>query len=276
MQRLVAVSLLASAFMIPAVAEAQDAKKKSTASAQEGKKKAAANGKVEQEKSEEKSTNRAPTIENPILFLIRNSKIQDDLQLRDDQKKTIRSLLDDLDGPLWLLRDTNAETGGDKVQAIIAKARSGLNGILNPSQLKRLDQIVLQAQGPEAILLPGVAQKLVLTNDQKQQVRETVESRRKELQELAKQVAAGKEKEPQEKAAKISATEHEQLLLILTEGQKKQWSAMLGKGIDLGNVQLSNIKAPELAPTDEWINSEPLSLAVLRGRVVALHFWTFG
>jgi len=33
--------------------------------------------------------------------------------------------------------------------------------------------------------------------------------------------------------------------------------------------------APELA-TGEWINSEPLKLNELRGRVVLLEFWTFG
>ena len=33
--------------------------------------------------------------------------------------------------------------------------------------------------------------------------------------------------------------------------------------------------APELAG-DEWINSEPLKLGELRGRVVLIEFWTFG
>ena len=33
--------------------------------------------------------------------------------------------------------------------------------------------------------------------------------------------------------------------------------------------------APELAAA-EWINSEPLKLSELRGRVVLIEFWTFG
>lgn len=39
-----------------------------------------------------------------------------------------------------------------------------------------------------------------------------------------------------------------------------------------------NVAAPELAerPESEWINSKPRKLADLRGRVVVLHFWTFG
>jgi hypothetical protein len=36
------------------------------------------------------------------------------------------------------------------------------------------------------------------------------------------------------------------------------------------------IAAPELKDVDEWLNSKPLQLRDLRGKVVALHFWTFG
>jgi thiol-disulfide isomerase/thioredoxin len=37
----------------------------------------------------------------------------------------------------------------------------------------------------------------------------------------------------------------------------------------------ASVTAPELA-TGEWINSEPLQLKDLRGRVVLIEFWTFG
>jgi hypothetical protein len=36
------------------------------------------------------------------------------------------------------------------------------------------------------------------------------------------------------------------------------------------------IAAPELNDVEEWINTKPLLLKDLRGKVVALHFWTFG
>ena len=35
-------------------------------------------------------------------------------------------------------------------------------------------------------------------------------------------------------------------------------------------------RAPEIAAGSVWIGSEPTSLAVLRGRVVLVNFWTFG
>jgi hypothetical protein len=36
------------------------------------------------------------------------------------------------------------------------------------------------------------------------------------------------------------------------------------------------VAAPELRGIEAWINSKPLTLKELRGKVVVLHFWTFG
>jgi hypothetical protein len=36
------------------------------------------------------------------------------------------------------------------------------------------------------------------------------------------------------------------------------------------------IAAPEFKDVDEWINTKPLQFKDLRGKVVVLHFWTFG
>ena len=37
-----------------------------------------------------------------------------------------------------------------------------------------------------------------------------------------------------------------------------------------------NIRAPDFEEIDQWINSKPLKRADLRGKVVVVHFMTFG
>lgn len=40
---------------------------------------------------------------------------------------------------------------------------------------------------------------------------------------------------------------------------------------------LQEVAAPEIAGGTEWVNvKDPLTMAGLRGKVVLLHFWTYG
>ena len=53
--------------------------------------------------------------------------------------------------------------------------------------------------------------------------------------------------------------------------------ALLMAGVALAQQPaVMRIKAPELREVTEWINTKPLTLAELQGKVVVLHFWTFG
>ena len=67
----------------------------------------------------------------------------------------------------------------------------------------------------------------------------------------------------------------------------KRWPLILGVMLVAGTVLLGRsetsaagaLRIGEAAPEisgERWINSEPLSLASLRGRVVVVEFWTFG
>ena len=94
---------------------------------------------------------------------------------------------------------------------------------------------------------------------------------------LREQSQAGKPREPLEKEfAKQRSDEQKQILAELTPKQREQLTALLGRSFDVKKLGKVAFKAPELIAGGEWLNSQPLRLDELKGRVVAMHFWTFG
>ena len=59
------------------------------------------------------------------------------------------------------------------------------------------------------------------------------------------------------------------MILMLAAALAGGWDAAAAAGLRVGQP------APEITG-ERWINSEPLSLASLRGRVVVVEFWTYG
>jgi len=51
---------------------------------------------------------------------------------------------------------------------------------------------------------------------------------------------------------------------------------LVGKPFDLSRIVRVGAMAPELTGVNSWINSPPLSLQGLRGKVVVVHFCAFG
>jgi hypothetical protein len=41
-------------------------------------------------------------------------------------------------------------------------------------------------------------------------------------------------------------------------------------------LSTANDQAPEFKEVGEWINTKPLHMKDLKGKVVVVHFWTFG
>ena len=114
---------------------------------------------AEPQKKESPPDPEPPAVDNPILFLVRDPAVQKELKLKDDQKKALRRYLDDeVDGTLWALRDAGAGEGGERRLLLEAKAQSALKRMLGTDRMKRLDELILQSQGLDALLLPDIAQ----------------------------------------------------------------------------------------------------------------------
>jgi peroxiredoxin len=75
--------------------------------------------------------------------------------------------------------------------------------------------------------------------------------------------------------ASLAAIE-KKALAVLNDHQHRRLEELLGRAFDFSKVKQVAVKAPDLTGIEGWINSRPLTLSQLRGKVVVLHFWTFG
>ena len=81
------------------------------------------------------------TLADPYLVLLRDPVVQAELRLNDQQRQAIRALTDELDGPLWTLRNQGGEKATQLFQKLTATAESRMEQILTAAQRKRLAQI---------------------------------------------------------------------------------------------------------------------------------------
>ena len=185
------------------------------------------------------------------LFIARDPAVHAELGLDAKQKKSVLAAVAEVDHPLWLLRDVPVQKCSEKLDVLRSKLRTRLDAALSAEQSQRFDQLVMQARGSKALIAPDVQERLHLADGQ--------------LKQLETIVAA----------AKDGTLDSQEVVAMLSAEQRTELASMFGKRFDVGRVTYVGCAAPELRGVDAWINSPPLSLSRLQGKVVVVHFWAF-
>ncbi len=217
--------------------------------------------------------------------------MQEELQLADHQIAALQAAVAEVDEPFWLLRDVPMEKCREQLQALYVKLWRRIAATLTGEQSARFDQITLQARGFKALVSSEIAERLKLTPEQTAAIAGLLAGSQPSIggQETGGGTSAGARRagssqtsttnpaaaKPASRAESRAPTSQE-ILDLLEPRQKVQLDQMAGQPFDFSHVKRIGCQAPELRGLDGWINSEPLSLAALRGKVVAVHFWAFG
>ncbi|EMI16175.1 Redoxin domain-containing protein [Rhodopirellula maiorica SM1] len=213
-----------------------------------------------------------------LLQMIRDSAIQAELNLSEDQIASLRETLVKVDGPWFRSRNLPSAEQRPIVDQLTQALASRLDTILDPSQASRLDQLVSQALGTRMVLREKVQASLQINEAQMQSLVETFAHTDARSLELQQAMAAGEKTadEVNKTLADLKAAERESLLEILTNIQRSKIGALTGKPFDFASIKRTFPLAPELRSDGaKWLDGTPVTLQQYRGKVVAVHFYAF-
>ena len=215
-----------------------------------------------------------PVVTSGYLVLIRDPVVQEQLKLSKNQQQAIQRLTDTIDGPLWALRGLRSSEHAVALNQLITRTRPKADQILSRQQSTRLDEIVLRAGWPQSLLFGNVRQELKYTSEQLQRIVEKLRETQTKLQNQDTKKSAVDDVRARGKT--LEAEWRMLLLDILDDDQHKKLTALLGRPFDATGIGNVKFKAPPLDGSDGWINSRPLSMQQLRGRVIVLHYLAYG
>lgn len=157
------------------------------------------------------------------LALIRRPEVQKELALTTAQLNTLQERL------RALRPDPNQKTRTRNPGETLEKAEGIIKEVLTPQQLKRLEEISLQLEGPRALLRPEIADKVGLSPQQREKIREIYQSVGRPI--TPRDIPQGPEgREQLRERMKAQRKElEEKVLSVLTPEQKTRWQTLLGK-----------------------------------------------
>lgn len=162
-----------------------------------------------------------------IAIEMRSSVVQERLKLSPEQKKEV----DRVTGRDFQRRQTE----------------DAIKKVLTAEQKTLLQQVLLQREGPTALVLPEVAQDLKLTNEQRASVQKLMDDRRKQLMSIGDQLRNRTLDFPKsnQETKRIESEANKQLLAVLTEPQLKAWNAKIGPPLPNTTIGFGGSQTPE-------------------------------
>ena len=169
--------------------------------------------------------------------LLTNEGVQKELKITKDQAEKFTKAAQEQGAKM---REAFQDAGGDmdKLREIMTKLRAESEkaaaklaaDTLKPEQVKRLQQMALQANGLRSFTKPEVQKALKLTDTQIKDVTKISADVQKEAGELLRDAGRDRDKrqEAQKKIATLNTEGLAKVTKLLTDDQQKTWKTMIG------------------------------------------------
>lgn len=186
------------------------------------------------------------------MTALTNEELQKDLKITDDQKKSLKEVMDKAAD----LAKKRADAGNDmakrqelqkEAMALAESAKTATDKAFTDDQKKRLKQIEVQQMGLRAFTNEDVVKAMKFTDDQKAKLKTLGEDFQKANGDLMKEFGLGgggrpmidpdKRAEYNKKAAALMTETMDKAKKELTDDQKKAWADLTGAAFDLTKLQ---------------------------------------
>lgn len=214
---------------------------------------------------------------DPAWILLHEPAVIEELRFSKAKREEFQTLIDALDLRVFPLRNKPQEEVVQGLSRIAEEAKQGLSEILEPEQEQRLNEILMRRLGAGGLMREESVAKMRYSDEQRKQIEKILADTQAAIADLEKQASEGKPRGPLEKKSfALRTDEQKKILKLLQPKQQATWRELVGPKFDTNKLGQSAFKAPEIVDTGEWINSSPLRLDGLRGKVVAVHFYACG
>lgn len=211
-----------------------------------------------------------------LLGLVHAPEVHEELGLTDQQIRDLETLFRSVDARWFPARILPADKQLAEIGELEQQVRDWFRTNTSPAQQRRLEQLLYYAQAGRMLLRDDVAQELGIRKSQQEEfaaaARETDETRR----ELSRtKFGDSSVKSLQDKLTKSMQAERTIMGKIVGLEQRPKLAKLLGDPFDPSKLKRIYAMAPEFATVEHWINSQPLTMSQLRGKVVLVHFYAF-
>lgn len=211
-----------------------------------------------------------------LLKLLHTPEVHRELGLSDSQVQSLEELFQAVDPEWFRSRNLPTDAQHQTVQRLEGQVLQWLKTNLPREKVLRTRELLYRSQGVRMLLNSTVQKELNLSQSQIQSLASAAESSYRAEQAW---MQAARTNNNSEEAARLlkeaNDRERENWATLLEADQKANLQTLVGKEFDTSSLTRIYPMAPELLPVADWINSQPLTLRELRGKVVLLHFYAF-
>lgn len=211
-----------------------------------------------------------------LLALVHAPEVHKELQLSEEQINGLEAMLRKVDAQWFPARILPADAQLAVNHELETQVWEWFSKSMTPTHRKRLQQLEYQAQGGRMLLRSDVAKQVGMESSQLEKLAALARAADQAKLALSRTQFGDPEiKALQAGLEKATKAERDGMMKIVQSDQRRTLKSLVGDPFNITSLKRTYPLAPEFAPVENWVNSSPLSLRELRGKVVLVHFYAF-